>query len=89
MFKKLKLSTKIMGSFMIVLLLTGVVSYLGWDGMQKVMQRVYRVEETGSIVDCILEARRHEKNFVIRGDPKYVEEVGKFVALPILRRSPG
>ena len=77
MFKKMKLGTKILGSFLPVLLLTGVVSYLGWSGMQKVMDRVHKADDVGSIVNDILEGRRQEKNFVIRGDPKCVGEVGK------------
>jgi methyl-accepting chemotaxis protein len=80
MFNRYKLNTKIAGGFIFILILTCLVSYVGWDGMGKIMDRVEKSDDTNLMVKMILQARRHEKNFIIRGDSKYVQEVKKEIA---------
>jgi methyl-accepting chemotaxis protein len=75
MFDHCKLRTKIASGFVFVLILTCVVSYVGWDGMGKIADRVEKADDTNGMIKMILQARRHEKNFIIRGDAKYVQEV--------------
>jgi methyl-accepting chemotaxis protein len=80
MFNGYKLNTKIAGGFSFVLILTCLVSYVGWDGMGRIVDRVEKSDDTHLMVKMILQARRHEKNFIIRGEPKYVLEVKKEIA---------
>ena len=80
MFNRYKLKTKIASGFIFILVLTCLVSYVGWDGMGKIVDRVERADDTNGMIKMILQARRHEKNFIIRGDNKYVQEVKKEIA---------
>ncbi len=80
MFNRYKLKTKIAGGFIFTLVLTCLVSYVGWDGMGKIVDRVEKADDTNLMIKKILQARRHEKNFIIRGDAKYAQEVKKEIA---------
>lgn len=77
--KNMKLGTKVMGGFIILMILTASIAYIGWDSLQVVTDRFSKVNDTNSITKCILQARRHEKNFIIRGDKQYVDTVNKAV----------
>ncbi len=80
MFKNMKLGTKLMGGFIVVLILTGVISYIGWNGMQSVVDRVEKADDVNRMVKQMLETRRDEKNLIIREDKKYIEEVHKDIS---------
>ncbi len=77
MLKRMKLRTKILGGFTIVLILTGIVSFVGWNGMQEVGDRVEKADDMSRMIEMVLQARRHEKNFIIRGEKEYAEKVAK------------
>ena len=73
--KNVKLGTKITAGVIVVMILTASVAYIGWNSLQVVTDRFLMVDATESITKCILQARRHEKNFMIRGEKQYVDEV--------------
>ena len=75
MFKKVRLGTRIAAGFTVIMILTVSVAYIGWDSLQVVTGRFYKVDEIESINKCILQARRHEKNFIIRGEKEWIDEV--------------
>jgi methyl-accepting chemotaxis protein len=77
MFNQMKLSTKIFGGFAVILILTGAVSYVGWNGIKNVVDRVEKADDMNRMIIMVLQARRHEKNYILRGDIKYTEEVSK------------
>lgn len=77
MFEKFSLGMKVICGFLVVILLTGIVSFAGWNGLQMVTDRYSKVDDLGIINAHLLQARRHEKNLIIRGDIKWVEEVKK------------
>jgi methyl-accepting chemotaxis protein len=79
MFKNMKLGTKIAGGFAIVLLLTAVLSYISYNGMTTVDDRVDKVADCNTIIQKVGVTRQQEKNFVIRGDHKYVTRVDELV----------
>lgn len=79
MFKNVKLMTKIMGGFMAILIPLCVVAYVGYSGLGDVVESVDKADDANRIVKGVLEARRAEKNFAIREDKKYVNEVGEIV----------
>ncbi len=75
MLKNVKLGTKITTGFVVIMVLTATVAYIGWDSLQVVTDRFFKVDDTDSISKSILQARRHEKNFIIRGEKQWVDEV--------------
>ncbi|WP_285906052.1 methyl-accepting chemotaxis protein [Pseudodesulfovibrio pelocollis] len=75
MLKNLRLAMKLGLSFGVVLVLTAVVGFSGWRGMLSVVDRVEKADDVEELVQLILESRRHEKNFVIRGDQVYIDRV--------------
>ncbi len=77
MFKNVKLGTKITTGFVVIIIFTVSVAYVGWNSLQVVTDRFFKVDDTHSINKSLLQARRHEKNFIIRGDKQWVDEVNK------------
>ncbi|MHB8066677.1 MAG: methyl-accepting chemotaxis protein [Desulfobaccales bacterium] len=76
MFRRMKLNTKILSliaGFALVLIL---IASVGWIGMKGIVERFEKVDAANDMYKNLLEARRHEKNFMIRGDTKWVELVG-------------
>ena len=80
MLKNTKLGVKTISSFVIVLLLLAVVGYMGYSGLVGVVDRVEKADDMNRIIKGILEARRQEKNFIIRGDKEYIDRVQKSAA---------
>jgi methyl-accepting chemotaxis protein len=74
MFKNMKLAGKIGGGFGLVIVLTLVVSWVGWSATDKLALRADNAADVGSIVEHMLAARRAEKNLLLRGDQKYIDE---------------
>ncbi len=79
MFRNMKLASKMIGGFLIVLALMLVVGASGFRGLFSVADRVEKSEDVNRLATMILEARRHEKNFVIRHDDSYVKQVDDIV----------
>ncbi|MBI4620564.1 MAG: methyl-accepting chemotaxis protein [Desulfobacterales bacterium] len=77
MFKNLKIGTKIMVGFIVVLILTAIVSYVGWSGISNIVEDADKADDTNRIAKLMLEIRRQEKNLIIRKDNKYIETVNK------------
>ena len=71
----MKLSTKIICGFCIVLFLMIAVGYSGFSGMSGVVDRVDKADDANKIVNMVHNARQHEKNFIIRRDKQYVDQV--------------
>ncbi|MCK4305848.1 MAG: methyl-accepting chemotaxis protein, partial [Candidatus Eisenbacteria sp.] len=72
MFKNMKLGTKIVGGFAVVLVLTAAVAYLGYNGLHSTVLRVETGDDANRIVKYIKDCRQAEKNFMLRGDEIYV-----------------
>lgn len=75
MFKNMKLGSKIVGGFAIVLVLLSVVAFVGYRGLTGVAERVEKADDANRVVKYVLEVRQQEKNFIMREDHKYVEQV--------------
>jgi methyl-accepting chemotaxis protein len=78
--KDAKLATKVLGGFGVVLALLALVAWCGYSGLDAVRQRWDKADQVAQMVKANLEARRHEKNFILRGDQQYVERVKEQVA---------
>lgn len=75
--KNLKLGTKIFGSFAVVLLMLLVVAYVGYNSINEIENRVSKADDVNRIVKDLFKIRQHEKNYIIRNDNRYVDEVNK------------
>lgn len=74
---KMNLNTKIISlvvGFALVLLL---IASVGWMGMQGIVARFEKADNANNMYKNLLEARRHEKNFIIRQEMKWMEETKK------------
>ncbi|WP_449246735.1 methyl-accepting chemotaxis protein [Desulfarculus baarsii] len=66
--KKMTLGAKMFSGFAVILLLLVIVAGAGWVSLQAVAGRVENREDVNKIAALMAEARRNEKNFIIRGD---------------------
>lgn len=80
MFKNLRLGLKIGGGFSIILILSAVIAFVGWNGLADVVKRVENADDVNRMVKSTLEARKHEKDYVNRGNEEYVEKLKEKVA---------
>jgi methyl-accepting chemotaxis protein len=75
MFKNMKLGTKIVSGFAIVLLITAIVSYVGYNGISGIESRVVNADDANRLIKWGKDCRQQEKNFIMREDKKYVDQV--------------
>lgn len=93
MFKNLKLGVKIGGGFILVLLLTAFIAWVGWSNTGAIVDRVDKAEDVNNMVKSISSARQSEKNFIMRSDvawkgwsdTKKVDKVDKTDDVSIMR----
>ncbi len=76
----IKLGTKIFGGFGMLSVLLLVVACVGLGALRTVVNNWHKADIADEQIKTILEARRHEKNFVIRGDLEYVKNVEALAA---------
>lgn len=76
----MKLGTKITLGFLSVLLMTIVVAIVGWRGMSSLSEKAESADSTQLILRFLLEARRHEKNYIIRGEQEYADRTQKAIS---------
>ncbi len=79
MFKNLRFGVKIGGGFAIILCLLGFVAAMGYVGLRQVQRTTVGMKAAKDISSDILEARREEKNFIIRGGQSYIDLVATAV----------
>ncbi|MEW6291229.1 MAG: methyl-accepting chemotaxis protein [Thermodesulfobacteriota bacterium] len=75
MFNKMTLGTKIASIATVLIVLACIVAAVGYFGMAEVVNRVEKADAVDTLVKDILNARRHEKNFILRGDATYIDKV--------------
>jgi methyl-accepting chemotaxis protein len=76
-FNNLKIKTKIFIGFIIVLILVGAVSWMGLRGLSNLNNRVHNLEGTQELNNLVSMSRQAEKNYIMRHDPKYIQELNK------------
>ena len=77
MFKKMSVGMKIVGGFALTIIIVAIVGFIGYNGLNTVEDIVIKADDANRIVKDILETRRAEKNFIIRGDTKYVDQANE------------
>ncbi|SDL47889.1 methyl-accepting chemotaxis protein [Maridesulfovibrio ferrireducens] len=74
MFKNMRLGLKLGLSFALMILLTAIMAFVGFNGMTGVQERVDKADDVNRMVRSLLEVRIDEKNFMLRGDEKFLKE---------------
>ncbi len=72
--RDLRIAQKLYIGFGIVFLATLVVGYVGYSGLRTMRQAAGNSLLVSRLSELSLELRRSEKNFIIRGDEKYLTE---------------
>jgi methyl-accepting chemotaxis protein len=70
---KTKIISMVVGFSLVLLFIAGV----GWMGIKGIIERFEKIDEASTMYKSLLECRRHEKNFIMRGEPKWAELVDK------------
>ncbi|MFH1153689.1 MAG: methyl-accepting chemotaxis protein [Pseudomonadota bacterium] len=79
--RDVRLGTKIIGGFSLILLLLVVVAGVGFTGLTRVVDQMNNADDTGRLIMMMYESRQQEKNFILRSDQSYVTAVTKQVDL--------
>ncbi len=80
MFKKMKLGRKISGAFLVILIFTAYLSYVGISGLRHMAHKADLSDDSARMTIMMLEARQQEKNLIIRGDKKHAAAVTEKIA---------
>jgi two-component system sensor histidine kinase/response regulator len=75
MLKDLTIRSKLTGSFGVILTLSSLVGFFGYQGVNKLDTRIIKADDVNRLVKDILDARIEEKNYILRGDPVYAKKV--------------
>ncbi len=62
-----KVKTKILAGFAVVVLIAAIIGYVGYSSMHTVVDRVDKADDANRLVKDVLKARQQEKNFMLRG----------------------
>jgi methyl-accepting chemotaxis protein len=79
MFKNMKVGVKISIGFVSLIALLVVVSFLGFNSLGNVMKGANLTSICKDMKAFMLEARRHEKNYLLRKEEQYIEQVSAAV----------
>ena len=75
MLNNIKLSTKIIGGFAIVLFFMIVIGFVGFRGMINTTDRTVKADDVNRIIKLFQDTRQNEKNFIIRKNKDYSKNV--------------
>ena len=73
MWAKVRLGYKVFGGISVVLVLLALVALVGVGAMLALHARVDKSQSATLMVKQNLESRRHEKNYLLRHDPQYIQ----------------
>ena len=80
MLKRLKLTTKLLGSFLAILTITVIVGLIGYRAMIRVADTSAKTVDISTIMQVIREARQQEKNYMLRNDEESLKMQGEAIA---------
>jgi len=80
MWNNWSIGTRISLGFSVTLILLVLVGYTGYANLVTLMDRSVKTEEMQMVVKNLLEARRHEKNLIIRRETEYRDKALKATA---------
>jgi len=77
--KNMKLGTKIAGGFAVVLFLTAIVGYVGFNGLGGVTTIVDKADDANRLIKEAQAARLDQKNFMAEKDDKFAQKVAEMI----------
>ncbi|WP_340818945.1 methyl-accepting chemotaxis protein [Methanolobus sp. WCC4] len=80
MFENVRIKNILIGSFAVLLLLTAIVGYSGYNGLTNVDDRVHKADDMNRLVKYMKDARIAEENYQLTYDATYSEKVNSIVA---------
>ena len=78
--KDIKIAKKLYIGFGSIVILSLTIGYLGWNGLTEVSQRVEIADDANRLIKIAKDCRMAEKNYIMRHDDKYVEELRTHIA---------
>ncbi|MBP1909498.1 CHASE3 domain-containing protein, partial [Methanolobus bombayensis] len=69
MFENMKIKNLLIGSFAVLLLLTAIVGYSGYNGMMNVDDRVVKADDMNRLVKYMKDARISQESYQLTQDP--------------------
>lgn len=79
MLKNMKVSTKIGLGFMVVIIIAGTIGFIGFNGLDILAKASRSAEHAFRLHILILECRRREKDYIIRGEEEYINNINELV----------
>ena len=73
--KDFKIAKKLYIGFGSILVLGLAIGYIGWSGLEDVALRVENADDANRLIKWGKDCRQQEKNYIMRDDMKYVEQV--------------
>jgi len=80
MFKNLKLGAKIGGGFAVLLIIGGILAFVGYNGLTNVESDLEIVNDAVYYKSTTLEIRENEKNFIITNEKQYIDQINEKIA---------
>lgn len=78
-FRDLNLGIKIGGGFAILLIIAAVMAFVGYSGLNNVDHDVKIANDAAGFAETTLEIRKNEKNFMLREEKKYIDNINSMV----------
>ena len=76
----LKINVKLIIGFLVVIILAGAVGIVGINGLSTLDTDMDQVDVSNEIAEHILEVRRAEKNYMLRNDTSYLDQIDAEIA---------
>ncbi len=73
--KDVKIAKKLYIGFGTVLVLAAAIGYVAWDGFNSVAHNVVNADDANRLIKWAKDMRQAEKNYIMRDDEKYVEQL--------------
>ncbi len=77
--KNLEIAKKLYIGFGIVLILTLVTGWVSYDGLTTVSAKVEVADDANRLIKIAQDCRQAEKNYIIRDDDQYIDELHKHI----------
>jgi len=80
MFKNLKLGAKIGGGFAVLLIIGGILAFVGYNGLNNVGADLEITNDAVFYKSTTLELRQMEKNFILTNERQYIDQINEKIA---------
>jgi methyl-accepting chemotaxis protein len=79
LFRNLKLGLKIGGGFTILIIITAVMAYVGYDGLNNIDHDIQIANDAAGFAEKSLEIRQNEKDFMLQQEEEYINNINLMI----------